>query len=238
MSGQGETKGGSHGYNLMTSLVLILPLFLVYQLGVLLTWPIHNGADLITSLLVEKLDLVGYIALNVAMAALICVLAASKRKEQGVEFKQMVPLLLESAFYAFFLGSVIFFFMIRILHLEPPRMSMDNASFLDRFVMSAGAGVHEELLFRLVLLNGLALGLKGLKFGPKEAFLAALLVSSALFSAVHHLGSMGDPFTVWVFTFRLLAGAIFGVIYWFRGLAVAVYTHALYDMYVMIILRN
>lgn len=235
MSGQGDAKGKTWGYNLMTSSVLILPLFLVYQLGVLLTWPMHNGADLITEFLVQKLDLVGYIAFNLAMAALICVLAASKRKEQGVEFKQMVPLLGESAIYAFFLGSVIFFFMIRILHLEPPRMAMDNASFTDRFVMSAGAGVHEEILFRLVLLNGLALALKGLKFGPKEAFLGALLVSSALFSAVHHLGSLGDPFTFWVFTFRLLAGIIFGVIYWFRGLAVAVYTHALYDMYVLLL---
>ena len=58
--------------------------------------------------------------------------------------------------------------------------------------------------------------------------------SSTLFSAIHHLGPLGDPFSVWVFTFRLLAGLVFGVIYWFRGFAVAVYTHALYDMYVLL----
>jgi hypothetical protein len=61
------------------------------------------------------------------------------------------------------------------------------------------------------------------------------LVSSALFSAAHHVGPLGDPLRLGVFTYRMLAGIVFGLIFWFRGFAVAVYTHALYDMYVMLL---
>jgi membrane protease YdiL (CAAX protease family) len=223
-------------YNLLTSLALIAPLFLVYQVGVLLTWPMYNGADLITAFLILHLNVIGYLALNIAVAAGFCAMAASKKGKEGVQFGMAVPLLLESAFYAFFLGTAIIFVMSRVLHIPPPHMggAATERGPLAAFVMSAGAGVHEELLFRLLLMNGLVALFKGLKFGPAESFLSALLFSSTLFSAMHHLGPMGDPFTVWVFVFRLLAGAVFGVIYWWRGFAVAVYTHALYDMYVLL----
>jgi hypothetical protein len=40
---------------------------------------------------------------------------------------------------------------------------------------------------------------------------------------------------VGLFTFRLLAGVFFGLLFWFRGFAVAVYTHALYDVYVLLV---
>jgi len=39
---------------------------------------------------------------------------------------------------------------------------------------------------------------------------------------------------VWVFTFRFLAGILFGLLFWFRGFAVAVYTHAIYDIVVLV----
>ena len=52
---------------------------------------------------------------------------------------------------------------------------------------------------------------------------------------MHHIPPYGDPFTIGVFTFRVLAGACFGLLFWFRGFAIAVYTHALYDLYVLVL---
>jgi hypothetical protein len=230
-----EQKGAA--YNLLTSLVLILPLFLVYQVGVLLTWPFMNGADLFTRILVQHLNLTGYLIWNLLTAGLIVAIAQSRRKE-GVQFDRIIPCVIESALYAFFLGSVIIFVMSRVLHIPPPAAAaggIENASVLARLIMSCGAGVHEELVFRLLMMNGIVALFAGMKFKPLEAFLVALVVSSVLFSLAHHVGEMGDRFTVWTFTFRLLAGVIFGVIYWIRGFAVAVYTHALYDMYVLLL---
>jgi membrane protease YdiL (CAAX protease family) len=67
------------------------------------------------------------------------------------------------------------------------------------------------------------------------AVLLTLAVSATLFSAMHHLPPYGDPFSMGVFTFRVLAGVFFGLLFWFRGFAVAVYTHALYDLYVLVV---
>ena len=63
----------------------------------------------------------------------------------------------------------------------------------------------------------------------------AFAVSSVAFSAVHHIPPYGDPLRLDIFTFRVLAGLFFGALFWLRGLAVAVYTHAFYDVYVLLI---
>jgi membrane protease YdiL (CAAX protease family) len=74
-----------------------------------------------------------------------------------------------------------------------------------------------------------------LGFGRWVAVALALLASSILFSAMHHIPPYGDPLHLGVFVFRVLAGCFFGLVYWFRGFAVAVYTHALYDIYVLLL---
>ena len=48
----------------------------------------------------------------------------------------------------------------------------------------------------------------------------------------HHLGAHGEPWGLHVFAFRCLAGVVFGLIFWFRSLAHAVYAHTLYDLLV------
>ena len=73
-----------------------------------------------------------------------------------------------------------------------------------------------------------------LGLGRWVAITVALLVSSVLFSAMHHIPPYGDPPQLGVFMFRVLAGCFFGLIYWLRGFAIAVYTHALYDIYVLL----
>ena len=102
--------------------------------------------------------------------------------------------------------------------------------------MSLGAGVYEEAVFRLGILGALAALLENLLGVARWVALAVgLAVSAVLFSAMHHIPPYGDPFEVGVFLFRLLAGVFFGLVFWFRGFAVAVYTHALYDMYVLLV---
>src|SRR6185503_15833043 len=80
-----KRRGGGyfHRVNLLTSLVLIFPLFVVYQIGVLAMPQVHNGADLVTSELLQLLhgNLAGYIAVNVALGlALVVALAVMRKK--------------------------------------------------------------------------------------------------------------------------------------------------------------
>ena len=104
-----------------------------------------------------------------------------------------------------------------------------------RIVMSVGAGVHEELVFRLVLFGGISAALMRWRgWSARRSGLVALLVSSLSFSAVHYVGSKSDPFTLFSFSYRFVAGMLFAGLYATRSFAVAVYTHALYDVLVLV----
>ena len=47
---------------------------------------------------------------------------------------------------------------------------------------------------------------------------------------MHYTGAIGDSFSVHSFLFRFVAGIILSAIFIFRGLGIAVYTHATYDV--------
>jgi membrane protease YdiL (CAAX protease family) len=101
-------------------------------------------------------------------------------------------------------------------------------------VLSLGAGVYEEILFRLVLLSGFAWLLTsgfGVEKGGAESI--ALVVSAVLFSVFHHLGSMGDPWVWSIVVVRTVAGVFLGAIYLQRGLGIAIWAHALYDLVIV-----
>jgi membrane protease YdiL (CAAX protease family) len=65
--------------------------------------------------------------------------------------------------------------------------------------------------------------------------LGAFLLSSVAFSLVHYLPPAGDPWSFGSFTFRSLAGLAFATLFKLRGFAVAVYTHAFYDVFVLVL---
>jgi membrane protease YdiL (CAAX protease family) len=108
---------------------------------------------------------------------------------------------------------------------------------VDKLVMAAGAGFHEEIVFRAGLLGGGAAMLTRISpLGRKRALLLAMVASSVAFSLVHHLGPLGEAFAFTPFLFRTFAGVFLGTLYLVRGFAVVVYTHALYDVLVFFIL--
>jgi membrane protease YdiL (CAAX protease family) len=225
--------------NLLTSLVLVFPLFLVYQVGVLFTLPVLNGADFLTVFLFHNLGLSkgAYLAYTAAVAIAFVIAVVVLRRKQRFDARLIIPVFVESAIYALTMGSLIVFVMTRVLHVSPRLAGgIADQGLATRFVMSLGAGVWEETIFRLGIMTGVAVLLeKVLGLGRWVAIILALLVSSVLFSAMHHIPPYGDPLHLGVFLFRVLAGCFFGLVYWFRGFAIVVYTHALYDLYVLLV---
>lgn len=223
--------------NLLTSLVLVLPLLVFYEIGVL-TSDQMNGADLITSTLVRAFGVQGLIWTQLGLMAVVVGIAIYLRRNQQLSVRHILPVLVESLIYALMMGTFIIFVMVDLMGIDPRLAAapLAKAGIFQRLVMSVGAGVHEEFVFRLLLLGGLvALMTKThMVKQPWVAFLVALLISSVLFSAVHHIGPLGDPLRVGVFVYRTIAGVLFGLLYQFRGFAIAVYTHTLYDVYVLI----
>jgi hypothetical protein len=213
-----------HG-DLGASLVLIFPLVLAYEIGVLFAGQV-NGADLVTRAVFSAAgSRTTYLALYAAIAAGFLIWIRHTRRWDMLGLGHAGPVLLEAALYALSLGALVSLVVDRMLGLGLTVPSVISA---------IGAGVHEELVFRLALIAGLiALVRKlGSGLGDRLAVAIAIAVSSLVFAAAHHAGRLGEPWTAHAFAFRAVAGAVFGAIFWFRSLAHAVYAHVLYDVLV------
>jgi len=99
------------------------------------------------------------------------------------------------------------------------------------FVLYCGAGVYEELVFRVILLGLLMLVCTKL-FHMEHAYAAvwAVILGAFIFSAFHHIG--GEPFSIGPFIQRVFAGLYFSAIYFNRCFGIAAASHALYDVLV------
>jgi hypothetical protein len=107
---------------------------------------------------------------------------------------------------------------------------------LGQMVTFVGAGIYEEVLFRLVLFFVLGLLLRQIGVPRLLAALLTTAASALLFAAAHHVGPYGEPFDIRTFFFRTLAGCYFALIYLLRGFGVAVGSHACYDVLVGVLL--
>lgn len=209
------TKHG-HG-DLEASLVLIFPVLLAYEVGVLFVGNVA-GADVVTRAMYLALgSRTLYLLVHAAIALLFLLWARRGDRWGSLRMEVALPVVLEAAIYAFTLGAAIQLVLHHVLHL-----SLDGNSAIS----ALGAGVHEELVFRL----GILCAIVSMMRGSRAAFPVALIISSLLFAGAHHLGPHGEPFTTHAFAFRALAGAAFGAIFWYRSLAHAVYAHVLYDL--------
>jgi membrane protease YdiL (CAAX protease family) len=101
---------------------------------------------------------------------------------------------------------------------------------LGRLVGFLGAGIYEELLFRLLLLPAVLGLLRACRVAPPWQAWGAVLLTSLLFSAAHYFGA--EPWELRSFVFRFLAGVFFAALFVLRGFGVAAGTHALYDIFV------
>ena len=105
---------------------------------------------------------------------------------------------------------------------------------LSRLTLSLGAGLYEELLFRVVIVALLAHGFRLLLgAGRVAAGVAATIVGALLFSGFHYIGPLGEPLQLESFVFRALAGVAFSGLYLTRGFGITAWTHALYDVIVL-----
>lgn len=95
-----------------------------------------------------------------------------------------------------------------------------------------GAGIYEEVLFRLGLFVGAYWLLRVVQIPVLPAGLIAAVGAAAAFAAAHHLGPYGEAMNPHVFLFRAIAGLYFTLLFVGRGFGIAVGAHAGYDILV------
>ncbi|HHH30085.1 MAG TPA: CPBP family intramembrane metalloprotease [Polyangiaceae bacterium] len=222
----------THRHDPLTSLLLTIPVFLTYHLGILLI-DMRNGVDLVSGLTFRLLQhsLLAYIGVTLGYAVAIGLAVWVMRRRGTIKAAELLPVLGESVVLALLMSVTVGWATARLVGAQtgPPPMGP-----LEKLVMAAGAGFHEEIVFRVLIFSG---GTWLLKRAMKESSelkpaLAMALLSSLVFSAIHYVGPYGDPFALGSFVFRALAGLYLVGVYRWRGFAVAVYTHMIYDLVV------
>jgi hypothetical protein len=113
---------------------------------------------------------------------------------------------------------------------------------LTHLVGYLGAGIYEELLFRLMLLPVVIAGLKASGLKNEASVIGGIMLVSLLFSAVHYRlpffrSGYGDAWSFYSFTFRFLAGVFFSILFQVRGFGIAAGSHAIYDILVGLMTR-
>jgi membrane protease YdiL (CAAX protease family) len=222
-------------------LLFLLPLLGAYEAGVYLVGDgqgtsLRNGAD---AWLRWVLDVYGVKPFLAAPGIIITVFAlwTMRRWDDRPQepWAVVAGMWFESVIYAFGLWAIGRNFG-QILRSAGIPMSTAEFSFdtdvIAQIITYVGAGIYEEVLFRLFLITGLAAMLKCASVPNWAAVLLAGIGSALLFAAAHHIGPQGEPLDTYRFIYRTTAGAYFALLFWFRGFGVAVGTHALYDVLV------
>jgi membrane protease YdiL (CAAX protease family) len=209
------------------SFAYLMPLLAVYEVGVWL-----SGLDLRNAAELSLKGFAGVLGSYVVWAQLFVLLGtivvAWRLARRNVPALRIYPVFLcEATLLALLLGPLAML-LVHGLGLHPSDGAETTGA---RVLLSIGAGVYEELVFRFLLLaGGFALLHKALSVPRAAAFAIALVVSALLFSAYHHLGPHGEPFRAVAFWFRAIAGLLLGLLFAGRGLALCAYLHAFYDI--------
>lgn len=237
----------------LPSLIFLLPLLVTYEFGVL--WiggrdasAIRSGAD---ALLRVALDLVG---LNAAWwPPLLIILGLVSwqwvaKYPWKVSLETLAGMFVESVLAAFtlivlgqiqsrlFTGSfAIEVSLPRLTDLRMP-LTATQVELVARVLSFVGAGIYEEVIFRLTLLPMVTMFFRKTVLPRNWAPAFAAVVTSLLFAAAHHVGAAGEPFEVFPFCFRTLAGLFFATLFVLRGFGIAAGSHAIYDLLVGVLL--
>ena len=229
------------------SVLFALPLLLMYEaLAAILETPqggMRNGADaLLRGLFSAAIGVHGPAILMGAIVLLGAWFVAMDMRKSRESFRPVYfPLMFgESAVLAVLFGLVIGTVTARLLgaaHLlaaEAPD-NLAQMSWATRLMLSLGAGLYEELFFRVLLVSGLtALGTAVFGWSRRSAVLFAVVVSAFVFSAFHYIPPYGDRLELASFTFRFFSGLAFSALYVVRGFGITAWTHALYDSFLLL----
>jgi hypothetical protein len=220
----------------VTDLALTLPIFVVYHIGVAFL-PVRNAADPVTAELraLASHSLALYAGITLAIGAAFVLILLTIGRSEAFDKRRFFLIAFEGTLYAIlmrFAGS----YAVGSLRLGPP--GIDSNGVFSSVVMSLGAGFYEEIAFRVGLFGLGALLLKFL-FGTGLTRLILTtgwaLIAAMVFAGWHYVGALGDPWHLQSFVFRTVCGLVLTAIYAFRGFAPAVWTHALYDLWVMVL---
>jgi hypothetical protein len=216
----------------LTSLVFLLPFIVIYELGTwLLSDPVKGTQHIVAFTMMQQFfALFGAYGRHLPAMAVAAILIAwhiARRDAWSVSLPTLLMMVVECISLAW---PVIIFGVIltRLLSLAATHGTGQT------LVLSLGAGIYEELVFRLILCTTFAMLLRNVfRIEPRLSMLLLVVLSASLFSAYHYLGN--EAFHWRIFVFRMMAGVYFAGLFVARGFGVTAGTHMAYDILIVLL---
>ena len=234
----------------LASLIFVAPILLLYEVGVVVLGPqaIRNGAEVWLRRLLEILDFGQYFLLPMLTVCILLGWHYTTRRPWRLSRGVLSGMAIECALLAMCLRVILQVEAMLVnafgcfAAIRGTTWAVSDVSGAMGGVLGfLGAGVYEELLFRLILLLIVLWTVRRLGSDRRTSIVVAVIGTSVLFSAAHYVGPYGDPihlgrFIFWFgFVFRFLAGVFFSVLFVGRGFGIAVGAHAGYDILVKLL---
>ncbi len=222
--------------NIYYSLLFIFPMLFLYESMCWIQYfgqsaEIRNGADVLIRQIIVGMGNGSEIVYGLLLLIVFFgVMFLNRRvvRNGKLKFTFLLLMIVESLVWC--IGFVIIMSVSEQLLLS----IMERNIIPEQFYLAIGAGIWEELLFRVGAI-GLSLSFLTKIVGYSDIYSAiiAVIFSAVIFSLFHYLGPFGDNFAYKSFYLRTLAGIFLGSLYMFRGFGITVYTHIFYDMFII-----
>ncbi len=207
---------------------------MLYEGGVLWLGPagVRNGADVWMQQLLGLLGFGGFLLLPLLTIAILLGWHHTSRQPWRVSRGVLGGMAVESAALAVLL-LVVADLQARLLALggQAPVCQLaaggSATAYASHLVRYFGAGLYEELLFRLMLVPLVMAAIGCLVAVRRTQVGVAVVLTSLLFAAAHYVGPHGEPYQLYSFLFRFVAGGFFALLFIYRGFGIAAGTHAL-----------
>ena len=235
----------------LSSLLFVTPILFLYEVGILVQGmaAARNGADVWLRGLLDWLGFGQYFLLPALTCAVLLGWHHATQQPWRVASSVFSRMMVESMALAVVLllgaqiQSIVFATLPKAAG-EIPLASTGMRS-LANAIGYLGAGIYEELMFRLLFLPVVFAVSRALGGSTQFSLWTAIILSSGLFAAAHYqldlrignwhlVVASGYPFDWCSFIFRFWAGVFFALIFVHRGFGIAVGSHALYDLFAVI----
>jgi len=222
------------------SFIFIIPFLIIYEFMVLFlsrneVSTLRNGADILLRQFMSLFGDIGLYIISTSFFLIFLIIFLLQKKninETSIKSKYLLFMLFEGLIW----GIVLYFFM---LFSQTLLMFPTSKELISQIILSIGAGLYEELVFRVLLIMFLT---KLIKIIFLWNYLICLLVSMTLsaivFSYFHFLGPYGDPLSFSVFIYRFLGGFFLGFLYILRGFGITAYAHINYNLIIIFFLTT
>ncbi|MBT6866511.1 MAG: CPBP family intramembrane metalloprotease [Candidatus Marinimicrobia bacterium] len=217
------------------SFLFTIPLFLIYEIGILLTssndiFVLRNGADALMRQILATFGVSGLEWMGGIFFVGFIITFILQRKfweKSQIHGDFLLIMMGESVVWS----ALLYYFMsnVNLLLMNPT-----GSLLIQRVTLAVGAGIYEEFLFRVLLIAGIS-GILGFIFQWSEKMKngMAMVIAAGIFSSFHFIGEYGDYFSFNIFMIRFLAGIALGSLYFLRGFGITAWSHAIYDLIVL-----